>query len=794
MCHYSGKNFKRISRGSERPPRVFAFGIMFEHLVCIRRLSLDALFNPVLVMQHQSNFCYNSSGSLDSRANRFLPEAATRFEAGSWYCWRFGLDVDSPEGKTCLRLAVDSKYWLWVNGECVVREGGLKRGPTPRDSYVDQVDISDYLSDSGSNLIAIHHWYFGRVGFSHQDSGAPELNLEVLGDRAALSHCKVMRDAGFFDAGNVRPGTNEGNRLAESSVGFDSRKDMGDWQSQKFDDSAWNDPFVLNSGAECYLGALVDRPIPQFKWSQPVDRPADDWSQETGGYRVYRLDLPHNMQCLPRLNIESLEGLKIQILSDSPTHVLTAEYITMNGSQAWESPAWLNGHRLLFRIPEDVTVISLGYRETSYMADTTGSFCCDDESLNDLWVRSARTLKVTMRDSFMDCPCRERAQWWGDEVIQLGQLSYCLEPSAHQLVSKGIYELASWQCDDGKLYSPIPSGNWNKELPLQMLASIGRYGFAEYYVQTNDFTPLEVTFNTVLNYLKLWQEDGRSLPKVREGDWNWGDWGANQDMVLLTAGWLILAWDATAQTAMKLGEDSIAGDLTARVYAMRETVRLSCRVEGGFRYQGHLGSLDDRANALMVLSGVAEEIDYPNLSSTLFSVRHASPYMEKYVLEALFAIGRPELGLVRMRERYSGMLETGSTTLWEFFPENGFENNTNNHSWSGAPLIILSRFVAGLYPAKAGWIEMGFRPQPAGLNHYKVQFETPFGRVSSEYTHHGDSFKLQLTVPDQMGICFDLTGISAGASVCLESGDGETSESDLRGKLSGGTWTVTGVR
>jgi hypothetical protein len=25
------------------------------------------------------------------------------------------------------KIAVDSKYWLWVNGQLVVREGGLKR-------------------------------------------------------------------------------------------------------------------------------------------------------------------------------------------------------------------------------------------------------------------------------------------------------------------------------------------------------------------------------------------------------------------------------------------------------------------------------------------------------------------------------------------------------------------------------------------------------------------------------------------------------------------------------------------
>lgn len=50
-----------------------------------------------------------------------------------------------------------------------------------------------------------------------------------------------------------------------------------------------------------------------------------------------------------------------------------------------------------------------------------GSFACDDDFYNELWKRSARTLYITMRDNYMDCPDRERAQWWGDEVNELGE-------------------------------------------------------------------------------------------------------------------------------------------------------------------------------------------------------------------------------------------------------------------------------------------------------------------------------------------------------------------------------------
>lgn len=62
--------------------------------------------------------------------------SADRIADGEWICFRRSFTLLSPS-VTELRIAADTKYWLWVNGELVVREGGLKRGPNPTDSYCD---------------------------------------------------------------------------------------------------------------------------------------------------------------------------------------------------------------------------------------------------------------------------------------------------------------------------------------------------------------------------------------------------------------------------------------------------------------------------------------------------------------------------------------------------------------------------------------------------------------------------------------------------------------------------------
>ena len=55
----------------------------------------------------------------------------------TWLAFRKTVHIDKVPQTLTARIAADSKYWLWINGELVVREGGLKRGPNPKDTYCD---------------------------------------------------------------------------------------------------------------------------------------------------------------------------------------------------------------------------------------------------------------------------------------------------------------------------------------------------------------------------------------------------------------------------------------------------------------------------------------------------------------------------------------------------------------------------------------------------------------------------------------------------------------------------------
>ena len=90
--------------------------------------------------------------------------------SNQWICYRKTIHLAEAPTQAMARIAVDSKYWLWINGELVVFEGQLKRGPTPNDTYFDRVDLTKHLRQ-GDNTIAVLVWYFGKDGFSHKSSG-----------------------------------------------------------------------------------------------------------------------------------------------------------------------------------------------------------------------------------------------------------------------------------------------------------------------------------------------------------------------------------------------------------------------------------------------------------------------------------------------------------------------------------------------------------------------------------------------------------------------------------------------
>lgn len=704
--------------------------------------------------------------------------------SGGWLCFRKEIMLEQNVDDATLKLAADSKYWLWINGEMGVREGGLKRGPNPEDTYCDVIQRVPGLRP-GKNTVAVLVWYFGKDGFSHRNSPTAGIYFDLtIGDKHYESDAtwKVLEHPGFFVPKGIAPNY----RLPESNIGFDARKDIEFW-SAEYDDWGW-------------LRAEVEKPT-ESGWNRLIDRPIPMW-KDYGLKEYVRVEriadtllvayLPYNAQINPYIRVKSSAGRIIDIRTDNyrggGAPNVYAEYITKEGVQEFETWGWMNGHQVLYRIPKDVEVLELKYRETGYDTKFVGTFLCNDEFYNTLWNKSLRTLYITMRDTYMDCPDRERAQWWGDVVNELGEAFYSLDRNAHLLTRKAILELMNWQRSDSTIFSPVPAGNWNQELPMQMLASVGYYGFWTYYMGTGDKETIKTVYPNVKKYLHVWKLTSEGLVIPRKGGWTWGDWGDNKDLALLYNLWYSLALDGFQRMAVLVGERKDA-EWADRVNRQLKHVFHEKYWNGKFYISPEYnGEPDDRVQALAVVAGVLSEKEYPIIRPFFQQQYHASPYMEKYVLEALCMMGYYEDALQRMKKRYHEMVNSKLSTLWEGWGigNKGFGGGSYNHAWSGGPLTILSQYFAGVSPLKPAFKEFLIKPMFGSLEHINAVVPTRWGIIKLNLSRGEKAMVAEIKIPQGTKAYFI---IPEKIESCLVNGKNVKIKQD-RIKLREGLWKV----
>lgn len=680
-----------------------------------------------------------------SWSGKWIQAADCTNEANTWQMFRKNVRLTSVPTKSVARIAADTKYWLWVNGKQVVFEGGLKRGPSPTGTYYDEVDLTSHLK-KGNNVIAVLTVFFGKDGFSHKNSGVAALLFDAEADGVRLSSDESW-EAQVCKAFSTAPDDAPNYRLAESALRFDGRLAVEGWYRSGFKGHFGAAKVVEAEAVNSVFGELVARPIPQWKNYGLKDYKHVSFDSSS---RVLTCTLPYNAQVTPYIRLKATEaGQVIRIYTDhfnpSGDATVHGEYVTTAGKQDYENLGWMNGDKVFYTIPKGVEVIDVKYRETGYDTELSSSFRCDDPFCNELWRRSVRTLYVNMRDTYFDCPDRERAQWWGDVVNDIHEAAYTLSPSASLLARKGVFELMNWQRDNGTIFAPVPAGNWNGELPVQMLMSVGWFGFYSQYYLNNDTSFVAHVYDGVHRYLhEVWKTDEKGFVAVRDGEWSWGDWGSHIDMNLLTNVWYYLALKAERQFALMLHKETDAADIAAMMDNMEQHFEEVYWKGTYYAAPSYNDKADDRANALAVVAGLASDSHRADVLNVLKDHHYASPLLELYVQKALFMLGEGKYALQRMREQYHNMLSNPEeTTLWE-----GWNDGTHNHAWASGMTVIFAESVCGIKPTSPGFKTFDVRPDLCGLNDVDYSFETQHGFISVRLSDKNDVLSMELCVPE----------------------------------------------
>lgn len=711
---------------------------------------------------------------------------------GQWFNFRKTFDLTAVPDTATLRLTVESKYWLWINGQLVVYEGQLKNGPAPHSAYFDELAIEKYLLP-GKNVIALLTVYFGKNGYGFFDGGTAGLILDAdFGTAGTLESDETWVAISNPAYHESMPQKDRSYRLAEPDINYVATDAIPDWQMFDFDDREW--PHVITQPMP--FKSVIKRPIPQL-FVGPINRyqavgTTDNpktWSRSDDAHNpdAYRYAITNttNRQGTAYLKVIAPADRQIDIYTDtwkeaanhgdSVRHV----YHTRAGVQAFEALGWFNGYQIFFEIPKDVTVLELGFRPSGYATKPNLSFKSDSLFMNKLMKKSRDTLAVTMRDTYMDCPDRERAQWIGDAVIEMEMAFYGMDENARLLYKKAMYQALNFQHSSGAIPTTAPNGidppnldahgnlkqeiidsgkgGGNFELPMQSLAFVN--SFWNYYLYSGDQVPLEIGLPKLVKYLSLWKFDAdKGLISHRGGTWDWMDWGSNPDARIIEQCWYDKACQAVLHIATLL---NVSDDAAIQTLQQRHE-RIAAHFEDNFwsgdkhayYFKTDDGHPDDRANALAVYAGLAEKKHRDDLINILESTFNSSPYMEKIVLESLYLLDADQVALQRTYDRYRQMVTDEFPTLWEFWQPN---KGTRNHAWTGGPLIMMYRYNLGIRPLAGGYQRFKIRPHVAAFNHLEGQVPTPNGPITLAFNRQPDKTSLGFSYPDTVKeVEFDL--------------------------------------
>ena len=415
----------------------------------------------------------------------------------------------------------------------------------------------------------------------------------------------------------------------------------------------------------------------------------------------------------------------------------------------------------------DIASVRINY--STYPVKESGAFICDDEVLNAIWRVGANTIKLNMDDAYTDSPWRGRVMRCGDTRIESLCNGYAFGDVA--LLRRCIRLIAQSQLDDGRVLGMYPTES--NDAFIADYALIWVSSIWDYYYWTGDASLIEECFPAVMKTLNWFaeREDKNSL--LAEGvGWVFIDW-ASLDKAGACAALNAFYYKALCDTAAMAGvldQGAERKDLDKRVKRLKKAFHSAfwnknLNVFSDARRGDELSDvISQHTNALAILFGLASQKETDAIIPYILNpdnnvVEIETPYFTFYLLDALFASGKPEAGYNIIR-RWGEMLGEGATTWREMWKK----QSSSCHGWSSAPTYFLPAYIAGIRLTSPGWKTAIIEPEFNDLKEISAIVPTPRGDIAAKITQRSGGYVMavDLSCPDQCQtiVSFPLKGIT----------------------------------
>lgn len=389
------------------------------------------------------------------------------------------------------------------------------------------------------------------------------------------------------------------------------------------------------------------------------------------------------------------------------------------------------------------------------------TFECSSPLVNQLWKNIETSWRGNSLEIPTDCPQRDERLGWTGDIQVFGRTATYLSDCA-SFLTKWLRDLRDSQDEDG-WYCDVAPRVWDTP-GAPAWADAGVILPWTLYQVYGDVRVLEDSLSSMVRYVEAIRRENPDGLWMNGRHNDYGDWlNVNDDTARPIIGTLYFA-----RSAELLGR--IAGVL-GRVDETRDYAALALQIKRAFRraFVDRDGRIKGDTQTAYVLAlafnmlgtkgrGLAEqhlvrriEENGVALSTGFLGVGHLCPVLTK--------IGRIDLAYsLLLREEFPGWgysIRHGATSIWErwdgWTEDKGFQDpgmNSFNHYALGAVGEWLMSTVAGIDAAAPGFARIRLAPQPGpGLDWVKASFQSPVGRIVSEWERTGKGFDFRYEVP-----------------------------------------------
>ncbi|QDV79053.1 family 78 glycoside hydrolase catalytic domain [Botrimarina mediterranea] len=695
---------------------------------------------------------------------------------------RKAFKLDKPVARATVSFAGLGLSELFANGE---RVGDQVMSPAmsqyPERVYYNTRDVTDALRQ-GDNALGVTlgngRFYSPRsdVYAGMPNYGSPTLLLRLTVKHPDGTTTVVTSDDSWrlTDEGPIRA-NNE-----YDGESYDARRELGDWSNAGYDDSEWASAQRLDPPTK----RVVAEPIAPMRVTETL--PAIAMTEPKPG--VYVFDLGQNMVGWARLRVSGPEGTRVQLrhaerlTADGELYVenlrgakATDDYtLRGGGEEVWEPCFTLHGFRYVevTGYPGRPELSAIEGRVVHDDMEPVGEFECANGIVNQVYRNAVWGIRGNYRTVPTDCPQRdERQGWLGDRLETARSESYAYDVAA--FYRKWLADIRDSQKENGSLPDIAPV-HWPRYSDNVVWPSTSVLLPGILYEQYGDLRPIAEQYecNTRwIDHMASYMRDDGLIARDSYGDWcvppespeliHSRDPARITDTTFLASVFFYYDLKLMEHHAWLLERSRDVVRFNRMAAELGEAINRAYYDSKASQYSNGTQT----SSVLPLAFGLAPQGEAEALVATL--ARHVDERDSRAIATGLVGAqflcrtltdnGRSDLAFaIASREEYPSwgyMANQGATTIWELWNGDTADPAMN----SGNHVMLIGDLVTWLYedlagiaadPSAPGFRRIQMRPQMVeGLDWARASFQSPYGRIESDWRRDGDTLRWRIVVP-----------------------------------------------